>query len=241
MILFWDDPTHALVLLLLTFVPALLPMVLGLALVLWARRRITRAVATAVEAPIDGATAAAALLEAADVSGPRIVSATGPLANFYDPTRKELRLSRAILEGRTPRALAIASHEAGHAIQDADGYWPSRLRVPLVLGAKLGCGVAWMTFIAGFLMFYPGLIFQGGILFLAVAGLLFALQVIERDANRRSRNAGALAGLGEPFESAFEAATWGDLAAMLPGWKRGSAESQAQRMEDRSNRPTPQG
>jgi Zn-dependent membrane protease YugP len=229
MILFWDDPARTSLLLLFALVPALLPMVTGLALVFWARRRIARAGATAVEAPVDGATAAAAILEAAGVSGTSIVPATGPLANFYDPARKELRLSRAFLEGRTPRALAIASHEAGHAIQDAQGYWPSRLRVPLVLGAKLGTGVALMSCLAGLLMLYLDLIFRSGLLFSAIAIFLLALQVIERDANRRSRNAGALAGLGEPFESALDATTWDDLAAMLPSWKRGSAESKVQR------------
>jgi uncharacterized protein len=227
MTLYWDDPAHTVVILLITFLPALLPLVPGLALVLWARRRIARAGSTAVEAPVDGASAASAILEAAGVSGPRIVPATGPLANFYDPSRKELRLSRTVLEGRTPRALAIASHEAGHAIQDAQGYWPSRLRVPLVLGAKLGSGVAWMTLLASLLMLNPDLIYRGGILFSAIALFLLAFRVIERDANRRSRNAGALAGLGEPFERALDATAWGDLAAMLPGWKRGSADSKA--------------
>jgi Zn-dependent membrane protease YugP len=227
MTIYWDDPAHTVVILLITFLPALLPLVLGLALVLWARRRIARAGSTAVEAPVDGATAAAAILEAAGVSGPRIVPATGPLANFYDPSRKELRLSRTVLEGRTPRALAIALHEAGHAIQDAQGYWPSRLRVPLVLGAKLGCGVAWMTLLASLLMLNPELIYRGGMLFLAIALFLLAFRVIERDANRRSRNAGALAGLGEPFERALDATAWSDLAAMLPGWKRGSVDSKA--------------
>jgi Zn-dependent membrane protease YugP len=227
MTIYWDDPFHTVVILLITFLPALLPLVPGMALVLWIRRRIARVGSTAVEAPVDGATAAAAILEAAGVSGPRIVPATGPLANFYDPSRKELRLSRTVLEGRTPRALAIASHEAGHAIQDAQGYWPSRLRVPLVLGAKLGCGVAWMTLLAGLLMLDPHLIDRGGILFSAIAFFLLAFRVIERDANRRSRNAGALAGLGEPFEKALDATAWGDLAAMLPGWKRGSADSKA--------------
>ena len=240
MILFWDSPANAIMLLLVALLPALVTLVPGLALVLWARRQVARAGSTAVEAPVDGATAAAAILEAAGVSGPKIVAATGPLANFYDPLRKELRLSRDVLEGRTPRALAIASHEAGHAIQDAQGYWPMRLRVPLVLGARLGKGVVWMILIAGILLIFPDLVYRGGILFTALALLLLALQVIERDANRRSRNAGALAGLGAPFDNALEATAWLDLAALLPAWKQGSAERKAQRIEDRSTRPTPQ-
>ncbi len=234
---FWDDPLSLFVMLLMHFVPVLMPLVPGLLVALWARRQLARvesrsADPSSIESAIDGAGAASAILAAGDASGRRILTAKGPLANFYDPSRGELRLSKAVALGRTPEALGLAAHEAGHALQDAQGYWPLKARTPLVLAAKLGNGVAWMTLLAGTLMLTPILCLLGAVLYTAVVLALLALQVIERDANRRSRGVHPLNGLeesptttDEPFLQALDAARWAEIAATLPNprawWRKG--------------------
>lgn len=44
--------------------------------------------------------------------------------DHYDPEAKAVRLSPALFDGRSLAAVAIAAHEVGHAIQDAEGYAP---------------------------------------------------------------------------------------------------------------------
>ncbi len=90
--------------------------------------------------------------------------------DHYDPMAKVVRLNQQHWSGRSLTALVVASHEVGHAIQDASGYPPFRRRTRLVLGAqvvqKLGTflmmAIPVIAFLArsprlGFLMFLAGL------------------------------------------------------------------------------------
>src|SRR6188768_453795 len=44
------------------------------------------------------------------------------LDDHYDPRDKVLRLSPDVYAGTSVAALGVAAHEAGHAVQDAEGY-----------------------------------------------------------------------------------------------------------------------
>lgn len=57
---------------------------------------------------------------------------TTEAGDHYDPAEQVLRLSEANFNGRSLTALTVAAHEVGHAMQDADGYRPLRLRTRLV-------------------------------------------------------------------------------------------------------------
>ena len=234
MTFFWDTPFESSVVFLLTMVPAVLPVVPGLLLALWARRRVAAAETSSAEMPTDGAGVAAAILRAGGAPDRAVVVATEPLADFYDPYRKEIRLSESVFSGRTPAALGVAAHEAGHALQDAQGYRPFLLRTPSVLAARLCCGVAWMSAFAGLVMLNPGLCTRGALLYSATVFVLLCLRVVERDANRRIWAVGPFTGLdappessAEPFRAALDATTWSDIAATLPTlrgvWPRGRA------------------
>lgn len=52
--------------------------------------------------------------------------------DHYDPREKVIRLSPDNYHGRSLTAVTVAAHEVGHAIQDAEGYRPLRLRTRLV-------------------------------------------------------------------------------------------------------------
>jgi uncharacterized protein len=56
------------------------------------------------------------------------VEATDEGADHYDPEAKIVRLSPSVLDGRSVSAVAIAAHEVGHALQDAQGYKVLALR-----------------------------------------------------------------------------------------------------------------
>ena len=54
------------------------------------------------------------------------------LGEHYDPGDKMVRLSKTNFEGRSLTAITVATHEVGHAVQDACGYGPLRWRTQLV-------------------------------------------------------------------------------------------------------------
>jgi len=77
---------------------------------------------------VTGAQAARALLLSQGLDQIRVENVDGQLSDHYDPSSKTLRLSESVASLPSVAALAIAAHEVGHAVQDARGYAPLRLR-----------------------------------------------------------------------------------------------------------------
>lgn len=57
-----------------------------------------------------------------------VEEATGNVGDHYDPHDKVVRLTAKVLNGTSVSALAIAAHECGHALQDAQSYLPLKVR-----------------------------------------------------------------------------------------------------------------
>lgn len=55
-----------------------------------------------------------------------------PAGDHYDPRDKAVRLSESNFNGRSLTAVAVAAHEFGHALQDAQQYKPLAARTALV-------------------------------------------------------------------------------------------------------------
>lgn len=70
---------------------------------------------------------------------------TTAVGDHYDPVAKAVRLSEQNFAGKSLTALVAATHEVGHAIQDATDYRPFRARTRMVRGGqvvqKLGAGL----------------------------------------------------------------------------------------------------
>jgi uncharacterized protein len=154
--------------------------------------------------PASGATggeAAAVILRQAGMSNVEIEPAEGFLSDHYDPRHKVLRLSPDVLNGRSLAAVGVAAHEAGHAIQDAQGYPLLKLRNGLVPLASLGGNLSWILMLAGFLMQSFGLILIG----IAAFSLTVLFQLInlpvEFDASRRAKELLLKIGLVKPEEA----------------------------------------
>jgi len=58
----------------------------------------------------------------------RVEPVAGKLTDHYDPRSKVIRLSESNFRGNSIAGVSVAAHEAGHAIQDANGYVPMKLR-----------------------------------------------------------------------------------------------------------------
>jgi Zn-dependent membrane protease YugP len=225
---FWDEPYGSFLSLLFQLSTTLTVLGIGLALTIIAHRRIGRVQEIDDGGGVNAEEFVSAILKAGQANGWSVVRATGPLANFHDPNQREVRLSAGVAGSRTPEALGIAAHQAGHALRQARGEWFSKARVACVIGSKLASGVAWLTLLAGILMLSPMLCERAAFLYTAAVLGLVALQPGEADANHRASMAIAEAGLDASWTEAekvalgkaLEAARWVEIASTLPGPRR---------------------
>ena len=107
------------------------------------------------------------------------------LSDHYDPGTKTLRLSQNVYFAPTVAAAGIAAHEAGHAIQDADYYFPLEARTYIVPLVQLSSQIAPWLFIAGLTFDKVHLTWVG--VFLFGASSLFSLITLPVEFNASAR------------------------------------------------------
>jgi Zn-dependent membrane protease YugP len=173
---------------------------------------------------LTGAQAAARILADSGVEGVDIEPQEGELIDHYDPSRRRLVLSASNYHGTSISALAVAAHEAGHAIQHARAYLPLHLRMAAVGATQIASQmVMWLPLIGMFTGFVNT---QTGILLMAVGWgviMLFNLVTlpVEFDASARAKLALAQSGIVDgPEESrgvdrVLGAAAWTYVAAFI--------------------------
>ena len=114
----------------------------------------------------------------------------GMLSDHYDPRAKTVRLSAPIARGDSLASIAVAAHEVGHVLQDAQGYVGLRARSALAPVASIGSMAAFPLFFIGLLFNMPGLsktLMDLGILFFSAAVLFHLVTLpVEFDASRRA-------------------------------------------------------
>ncbi len=108
-------------------------------------RIYTRAGKSAVDA-------AQMILSSKGLYGVRIERVRGNLTDHYDPRANVLRLSDAVYSSASAAAIGVAAHEAGHAIQHAEGYLPIRIRASLVPITNFASRISWAVIILGLLV-----------------------------------------------------------------------------------------
>jgi uncharacterized protein len=97
---------------------------------LWIRRTMARHASERADFPGTGGELARHLLDEAGLQSVKVEIVEA--GDHYSPVDKAVRLTKANYQGRSVTAIAIAAHEAAHAMQDAEGYAPLRLRQKLV-------------------------------------------------------------------------------------------------------------
>ena len=120
-------------------------------LAMWAQWRVQSSFAAASQepAPLTGAAAARHILDSAGATDVEIESVPGQLTDHYDPQTKVLRLSQNVYGSRSLAAVGIAAHEAGHALQDHQGYSMMTIRNAAVGVANFGSGFGLIVFMIG--------------------------------------------------------------------------------------------
>ncbi|MBS0168263.1 MAG: zinc metallopeptidase [Nitrospira sp.] len=100
----------------------------------WTRRVFAKHSAPRPDFPGTGGELATHLLNRFDLH--HITVEPTQIGDHYDPVSKTVRLTPAILDGKSLTAITIAAHEVGHAIQDHLGYQPLAERTKLVRVAQ---------------------------------------------------------------------------------------------------------
>lgn len=134
---------------------------------------------------ISGGQAARQILDDNGLSDVPVEQVEGELTDHYDPRARALRLSTPVYSGRSVAALGIAAHEAGHALQHAQGYVPLQVRSLLVPAATFGSNLGWIMILGGLILQFTAIAWLG-VLFFAV-GTLFALVTLPVEFNASSR------------------------------------------------------
>lgn len=158
------------------------------------------------QANMTGAQAAQLMLERQGVTDCKIEAVSGRLSDHYDPRVKTLRLSEPVFNARSISAIGVACHEAGHALQHAQGYPWLKMRSSLVPVTNISSKLSMPVIMVGGLLMSLAPVFGFPVLLLGCA--LFAAAVVfsvvtlpvEWDASARAKTAMVDAGIVTPQE-----------------------------------------
>jgi Zn-dependent membrane protease YugP len=101
---------------------------------------------------LTGSEVARRMLDINGLGNVKIEPAQGMLSDHYDPRAKVLRLSSGVYQSNSLAAAGVAAHEAGHALQDAQGYSAMQLRSWMVPSVQIGSWLGPIVFIVGLMM-----------------------------------------------------------------------------------------
>jgi uncharacterized protein len=147
-----------------------------------------------VHSGLTGAQAAQRLISTGGLYGVQIQGIRGDLTDNYDPRTKVLNLSQNVANVPSVAAVAVAAHELGHAMQDAEDYFPLRFRAALVPAVNIGSWLGWILIIIGLFLQYAQLAWIGVLVF--SGGALFALATLPVELNASARAKRLLAETG---------------------------------------------
>ncbi|MGH3147856.1 MAG: zinc metallopeptidase, partial [Rubrobacter sp.] len=109
---------------------------------LWVRSSYSKFSKQRSASGLTGAQTARMILDRNGLSNVKVEPVAGQLTDHYDPRHKVVRLSESNFRESSIAGVSVAAHEVGHAIQDATGYVPMKLRSGLVPIVNFG-GQLW--------------------------------------------------------------------------------------------------
>ncbi|HIT46543.1 MAG TPA: zinc metallopeptidase [Candidatus Cryptobacteroides merdipullorum] len=169
---------------------------------------------SAVPSPhgLTGADVARLMLQQNGITDVTVQSVRGRLTDHYNPADKTINLSEAVYSSASIAACAVAAHETGHAIQDAQGYAPLRMRSALVPVVTFANNTVQWVLLLGVLLLnvFPALLWVGIALFAMTT--LFSLVTLPVEINASQRAVEWLDGAGvvdfETKPMAVDALKW---------------------------------
>lgn len=133
-----------------------------------------------------GYEAARRVLDAHGLRNVQIQMIRGNLTDHYDPRTNTISLSQNVYGTASVAAIGVAAHEAGHAVQYAEGYAPIKRRNAIIPITQIGSSLSWPLILIGLVMGSSSLISFGIILFSLVTLFQRLTLPVEFDASRRA-------------------------------------------------------
>lgn len=133
-----------------------------------------------------GAEMARRMLEVEGATSVGIGRVAGHLTDHYDPRDNNLHLSEENFSGGSVASIAVACHEAGHAVQTARGYVMGRVRTAIVPVVNFSQQIWGIVFMAGIMLNTMGLVRAAIVLYAFSVVFHFVTLPVEIDASRRA-------------------------------------------------------
>lgn len=133
-----------------------------------------------------GADAAYRLLQLNGITDVKIKRISGTLSDHYNPQTKEICLSESVFNSRSIAAIGIACHEAGHACQHAQEYFPIKIRNAVIPATRIGSVLGVPLCIIGLMINAEPLAYIGIILYALVAFFQLITLPVEFNASKRA-------------------------------------------------------
>jgi uncharacterized protein len=166
----------------------------ALLLGLWAQAKVKSAFAkyskVANYTGLTGAQVARRMLDSNGLQNVQVEQVSGLLSDHYDPGSKILRLSQNVYGVPSIAAAGVAAHESGHALQDAEHYFPLQIRSAIVPAVQIGSWVGPIIFMLGLILSTPigeKIAIAGLLLFALTAVFAIITLPVELDATRRAK------------------------------------------------------
>jgi hypothetical protein len=129
---------------------------------LWVRSAYSKYSKQPSASGLTGAQTARAILDRNNLSKVRVEPVAGKLTDHYDPRSRVVRLCEGNFRSSSIAAVSVAAHEVGHAIQDASGYLPVKLRAGLFPVVAFSSQVWMPLFLIGVVVGAPLFIYPAG-------------------------------------------------------------------------------
>ncbi len=143
----------------------------------------------ATRSGMTGYDAARAILDANGLTHVKIEPISGELTDHFDPTSNVIRLSSVVYDKPSAAAVGVAAHEAGHAVQYAEGYVPMKIRSAIIPATNFGSKLAMPLVILGIILAFPPVAFIGVVLFSLSTVFQLVTLPVEFNASRRALTA----------------------------------------------------
>lgn len=165
---------------------ALVALVIGGAAQAYIRSTYRRWSRVPANVPGTGADVARRMLAEGGAPNVGITRVAGSLTDHYDPRDNRLHLSDENYRGASVASVAVACHEAGHAVQAAQGYAMYRLRASLVPAVNVAQQGWSLVLVAGVVLNVAGLVRLAIVLFAVAVVFQLVTLPVEIDASRRA-------------------------------------------------------
>ena len=160
-------------------------MVIGMGASWYVNRQINKYLHVPASTRVTGAQMAEMMLAANGVHGVQVYRG-GPQQDHFDPRTNSITLDPDAFGGTSITAIATACHEAGHAIQFAQGYAPMKIRGALVPVVNLASNAWIFLLMMGIFLNIAGLTTAAIVMYAAVVIFQLVTLPVEFNASQRA-------------------------------------------------------